>query len=78
MWNTVELYGFSLEGGGLKYLRINLVKVLVDYFQDEVVLLYSPGLPSVLVFKNYCHFALQSTDDGDGKNLRIAAAAIKM
>ena len=39
------------------------------------MLLSSPGWASILAFKKYCRFPLQSADDGDGKNLRIAAAA---
>ena len=66
-----------LESGGFEYSRRLLIKVLVGYFGDEVVLLSSPALESVLVFKKYCHFALQSADDGDDKNLRIVAATIK-
>ena len=73
MWNSIDLYGMYSEGSGFKYSRRTLIKVLVDYLGDEVVLLSSPGLASILVFKKYCHFALQSADDGDDKNLRIAA-----
>ena len=75
MWNSIDLYDMYSEGSGFKYSRRTLIKVLVDYLGDEVVLLSSPGLASILVFKK--HFALQSADDGDDKNLRIAAAAIK-
>ena len=39
--------------------------------------LSSPGLAGILTFKKYFHFALQGADDGDDKNLRIIAAAIK-
>ena len=31
-----------------------------------------------LCLKKYCHFALQSADDSDDKNLRIVAAATKV
>ena len=64
------------EGGGFKCSRRTLTKVLVDYFRDEVVLLSSPGLASILAFKKYCYFTLQCADDYDDKNLRIVAAAI--
>ena len=77
MWNSVDLYSMYLESGGFKYSRRLLIKVFVDYFGDEVVLLSSPALESILVFKKYCHFALQNADDGDDKNLRIVAATIK-
>ena len=59
MWNSVDLYNMYSEGGGFKYSRRTCIKVLVDYFGDEVVLLSSPGLASILVFKKYCHSALQ-------------------
>ena len=65
------------EGGGFKYSSRTLMKVFDDYFGYKLVLLSSPGLESILVFKKYCHFALQSGHDGDDKNLRIVAATIK-
>ena len=77
MWSSVDLYSMYSEGGGFKYSRRILIKILVDYFGDELALLSSPGLKSILVLKKYCHFALQSADDGDDGNLRIVAAAIK-
>ena len=77
MWNGVDFYNMFSEGGGFKYSRTTLIKVFVDYPGHEVVLLYSPSLARILVFKRYCHSALQSTDDDDDKNLSIVAAAIK-
>lgn len=77
MWNGVDFYNMFSEGGGFKYSRTTLIKVFIDYPGHEVVLLYSPSLARILVFKRYCHSALQSTDDNDDKNLSIVAAAIK-
>ena len=77
MWNGVDFYNMFSEGGGFKYSRTTLIKVFVYYPGHEVVLLYSPSLARILVFKRYCHSALQSTDDDDDKNLSIVAAAIK-
>ena len=77
MWNGVDFYNMFSEGGGFKYSITTLIKVFVDYPGNEVVLLYSPSLARILVFKRYCHSALQSTDDDDDKNLSIVAAAIK-
>ena len=44
------------EGGGFKYSRRTLIKVLVNYFGDEVVLLSSPGFANILVLKMYNNF----------------------
>lgn len=77
MWNGVDFYNMSSEGGGFKYSRTTLIKVFVNYPGHEVVLLYSPSLARILVFKRYCHSALQGTDDDDDKNLSVVAAAIK-
>ena len=52
MWNSVNLYSMYSEGGGFKYSRRTLIKVLVDCFGDEVVLLSSPGLASILCLKS--------------------------
>ena len=56
MWNNVDLYRTYSEGGGFKYSRRTLIKVLVDYFGDEVVLLSSPGFANILVLKMYNNF----------------------
>lgn len=77
MWNGVDFYNMFSEGGGFKYSRTTLIKVFVDYPGHEVVLLYSPSLARILVFKRYCHSVLQGTDDDDDKNLSVVAAAIK-
>ena len=50
------------KGGGL-------IKVFGNYFGYEVMLSSSPGLASILVFRKYCHFALENADVGDDKNL---------
>ena len=56
MWNNVDLYRTYSEGSGFKYSRRTLIKVLVDYFGDEVVLLSSPGFANILVLKMYNSF----------------------
>ena len=75
MWSRVDLYSMYWEGGGFKYSRRTLIKFLVDYFRDDVVLLSSPDLASILAFKKYCYCALQCADDDVNKNLRIVAVA---
>ena len=52
LWNSVDLCSMSSESGGFKYSRRTLIKVLVDYFGDEVVLLSCTGLANILVFKS--------------------------
>ena len=60
--------------------RNSLTTKLRALFGEKVVLLTSLGFANMLVFKNYFHFALRSTDDDDDdddKNLRFVAATIK-
>ena len=63
VWNSVEIYNMYSENGGHLLSRRNLISALVDYFGKETVLLSSPGVASILVFRKFCHFNLQNTDD---------------
>ena len=77
MWNSVEIYNKYSEYGGLFLTRRNLIRNIVENFGNEVVLLSSPGVASILVFRKHCHFKLQNIDDSNDKNLKIIATAIR-
>ena len=74
---SVGLHSIYSEDSGFKFSRGILIKVLVDYFGDEVVLLFSPSLASIYSFKTCCYFALRSEKDRANKNLTIVVAAMK-
>jgi hypothetical protein len=57
--------------------RRYLTNKIETFFGDEVMLLSSPGVASMLVLKKYCHFTLQNVDDNDNKNLTEVAKSIK-
>ena len=77
MWNSVEIYNKYSEYGGPLLTRRNSIRNIVKHFGNEVVLLSSPGVASILVFRKHCHFKLQTIDDSDDKNLKIIATAIR-
>ena len=79
MWNSVEIYNMYSENGGYLLSKRYMMSNLVDYFGKETVLLTSPGVASILVFKKFCHFTLHNIDDSENKiNLKDVAAAIQM
>ena len=79
MWNSVEIYNMYSENGGYLLSKRYLMSNLVDYFGKETILLTSPGVASIFVFKKFCHFTLHNIDDSGNKiNLEDVAAAIQM
>ena len=74
---SVGLYSIYSEDNGFKFSRRMLIKLLAEYFGDEVVLLFSPSLANIHAFKSCCYFALRREKDRANKNLRIIVAAMK-
>lgn len=51
IWNVVKIFNFYRQYGG-KEPRRSLIKKISDHFGESVAILTSPGLASMIVFKN--------------------------
>ena len=76
-WNSIEIENIYHEFGGFKLTRSSLVKSLSVYFGEKLLVLSSPGLASILVFKAKCHFSILTEDNDSDKNVKEVAASIR-
>ena len=80
IWNTKELVTLYDLSGGTELNQRSLLKRVKDYFSDEVVVLTSPGLCSLVVFRasasNVLSLAAQTEDEQDSAKLVTLAKDI--
>ncbi len=50
---SIDVESLYYDNGGSKYSRKNLVKKVVEYFDDEIVALQSSGIATLLVFHQH-------------------------
>ena len=68
MWNTIELFQLNQSKGGQMLTKRQIVDQLVDHFGDNILVLSSPGVSSIVVFRNKVSTPLKlvpSDDDSD-------------
>ena len=68
IWNSVEVFKLYQSKGGQMLTKRQVVDKLVDHFGDNILVLTSPGVTSIVVFGNKAPSLLKlvpSDDDGD-------------
>ena len=71
-WNSVELFQIYVELGGDKCLRETLVKQLIGRFGNDILILHSPGLANIVMFRESamkCLRLVADTEDNIDENL---------
>ncbi|CAG9770351.1 unnamed protein product [Ceutorhynchus assimilis] len=74
MWNFVELYASYISNGGIRGRRI-LISDLLNYFGNDVVVLSSSGIASIICFRKETAHILnfKNSEDDDFNMFRIAS-----
>lgn len=62
-WNSVELYNLYGELGGTLLSRRSLIKSVHEHFHPNLLILSSPGVASILVFRGKASDNLRIIDD---------------
>ena len=75
-WNSIELENLYNLYGGCVLTRKCLVNALSKHFGEQLLILSSPGLASILVWQNQCHFNIVADDANTKKNVKEVAIAI--
>ena len=80
MWNSVELFQMYQRCGGNALVRRSLLEQIKDYFGEDVIVLSSPGLASMLLFKNNASKVLKLSNDqeDDQQDILITKLAKKI
>ena len=68
IWNSVALSQLYFDYGGTRLSRRNVTVALCEYFGDDLIVLSSPGVANILVFREACKLnivdALEEKVDG--------------
>lgn len=64
-WNSVELHSLYLSFGLSTLSRRAFVQKLQDYFGKELLVLSSPGIASLVLFRKHCTSTLISTENDE-------------
>ena len=68
IWNSIELFHLYQSKGGQMLTKRQVLDQLVDHFGDNILVLSSPGVSSIVVFRNKAPTLLKlvpSDDDSD-------------
>ena len=78
MWTSIDLEKEYKNVGGEILTRKNLVERLLFDYKDDVILLSSPGIANILVFKTQANHILriQEVDDEDEIHVQAVAKSI--
>ena len=63
IWNSVELFERYRDFGGNKLSRKHLIKKLSVIFEDDLLVLSSPGIASIIIFRSKASDVLRLVDD---------------
>ena len=72
IWISVELFQLYQYKGGQMLTKKQLVDQLVYHFGDNIVVLFSPGVPSIVVFKNKAPTLLKLVPSDDDSALDMS------
>ncbi len=64
-WHSVELFQAYTDYGGTVLSRKQLIKKLSDHFGAHLLVLSSPGIANIIVFRNKASDILRVVDDDD-------------
>ena len=77
--NSVELFNLYVKYGGNNLSRKGLVKSVSAYFGEDLLVLSSPGIASILIFHSQASSVLKvATDEEDDLDIALNKAAKKI
>ena len=76
VWNSVELISFYKESDGSRLSRRGLINAFKEHFDDQLLVLSSPGVASLVVFRKQCALNIVQVQGEDGNIADIAKSII--
>ena len=64
-WNSVKICNAYIGYGGSKRSRVRLIKYVSEYIGDDLVVLSSPGIASIILFCSTASTVLKQVDEED-------------
>ena len=79
VWNSMELFNLYIEYGGNNLSRKGLLKSVSAYFGEDLLVLSSPGIASILIFRSQASSVLKvATDEEDDLDIALSKVAKKI
>lgn len=79
VWNSMEMFNSYVEYGGNKLSRKNLVKSVSAHFEEDLLVLSSPGIACILVFRSKASSVLKlASDKEDDLDIALNKVAKKI
>lgn len=75
IWNSVELYSLYAENGGTATRRL-LISKLSEHYKEELLVLSSPGIATILAFKSHASKALHVISDFEDDDSDFAVTKV--
>ncbi len=76
IWNSTDLYNLYLENAGTTLSKRGLVAKVAEHFDDEILVLTSPGVANILLFRSKASDTLRIVPD-DSDDLSPALSKVK-
>ena len=79
IWTSVDLHNIYMKGGGSALSRKQLMSKLKEYFGEKVLILTSPGIANIVVFRTQASTVLNVVkDDVADEDIEIDILARKV
>ena len=65
IWNSSELFERYRDFGGNKLSQKHLIKELIVIFEGDLLVLSSPGIANIIIFRSKASDVLRLVDDED-------------
>ena len=76
LWNSTELYELYRSSAGTCYTKRSLLAELQDQFRNDLVVLTSPGVASIVAFRTYSAHILKIVSDDETDDVQRATKTL--
>jgi len=77
VWNSMELFQVYTDNGGTLCFRETLVKRLCEHFGNDILVLHSPGLANVIMFRRKAAESMKLVNDKEDDTNDLLSALSK-
>ena len=77
IWNSIDIYTLYIDNGGTVLSRRKLIAALSDYFGEDLLVLSSPGIATIITFQSMAAKFLRVVPDADDDDIENALNKVK-
>ena len=76
IWNSNDVYNMYIAKGGNNLCKKSVVRQVIEYFGNEVLVLSSPGVASIIVFRDQASTTLRIVNDDSGEDVSFSVQRV--